>query len=431
MPCWFESDAMRKYLVAQVGSRRGYAVADAFAKAGMLEALYTDLCADLDPGRLLWRLGRRAFPGASRKLSGRRIPEALLGKARSFSTAALLYELEKVFAGRNRHRQGRALSRFGSRLGRTMARAGFGDATHLYTFLGDVTPLLQAARDKGIVTVTEIYIVLSSALLELEEVRKHPGLEEAMPSDLLAEAFAWLGEVLRLSDWLVVPSQAVLDDLVRNFGVKADRCLLVPYAAGDMWFQVENEPQPGRILFVGSAGLRKGIHTLGEAAALLSRRDYAFRVAGGVSEGVRSHPITHGLTFLGRVPRVDVVEEYRAADVFVLPSIAEGSAEVTYEALAAGIPVVTTAEAGSVVRDGVEGFIVPALDAGALADRLEHIVEDRELRARMAAAARLRAGEFTWGKYGERLVNALTLASAVESPARDGVALPAIPQWLR
>ena len=48
-----------------------------------------------------------------------------------------------------------------------------------------------------------------------------------------------------------------------------------------------------------------------------------------------------------------------SADVFVFPSLFEGSAVVTYEALAAGLPSVVTPSAGSVVRDGVEGFIVP------------------------------------------------------------------------
>ena len=75
----------------------------------------------------------------------------------------------------------------------------------------------------------------------------------------------------------------------------------------------------------------------------------------------------------------------RQADVFVFPSLFEGSAVVTYEALASGLPSVVTAEAGSVVRDGVEGFVVGARDVAALAARMETLGRDRELRARMAA----------------------------------------------
>jgi glycosyltransferase involved in cell wall biosynthesis len=107
------------------------------------------------------------------------------------------------------------------------------------------------------------------------------------------------------------------------------------------------------------------------------------------------------------VPRERIHEEFAAADVFVLPSLAEGSAEVTYEALAAGVPVVTTVAAGSVVRDGVEGRIVPERDPEALADAIARIVEDRDRRARMSVAARERARDYTWERYGERLVGAL------------------------
>ena len=113
------------------------------------------------------------------------------------------------------------------------------------------------------------------------------------------------------------------------------------------------------------------------------------------------------LDFLGRVPRLDISREYEVADVFVLPSLAEGSAEVTYEALASGIPVVTTAEAGSVVRDEIDGFLVPASDPVALAARVKLIVEDRELRERMAQAARERARDFTLAKYSNRLAAVL------------------------
>src|SRR5947207_337643 len=100
-------------------------------------------------------------------------------------------------------------------------------------------------------------------------------------------------------------------------------------------------------------------------------------------------------------------EEFAGADIVVLPSLAEGSAAVIYEALAAGLPIVTTPEAGSVVRDGIEGRIVPSRDPEALANAIAEIVKDREKRERMSHAARERAREFTWERYGERLIATL------------------------
>ena len=96
-----------------------------------------------------------------------------------------------------------------------------------------------------------------------------------------------------------------------------------------------------------------------------------------------------------------------SADVFVFPSLFEGSAVVTYEALASGLPSVVTPNAGSVVRDGLEGFIVPASQVNGLACRMEQLGSDTALRARMASAARSRALAFDWPRYHASLVAAV------------------------
>jgi alpha-maltose-1-phosphate synthase len=98
------------------------------------------------------------------------------------------------------------------------------------------------------------------------------------------------------------------------------------------------------------------------------------------------------------------------ADVFVFPSLFEGSAVVTYEALACGLPSVVTPNAGSVVRDDVEGFVVPPSDVEALAGRMERLGLDPDLRAEMAARARVRALEFDWPRYHSALIEALGTA---------------------
>ena len=100
-------------------------------------------------------------------------------------------------------------------------------------------------------------------------------------------------------------------------------------------------------------------------------------------------------------------DEFATADVFVLPTLAEGSAGVVYEALALGLPVITTRAAGSVIRDGVDGIIVPERDPVALANSIEAVIENRELRSRLSAAARVRAADYTVDRYGERMLSTL------------------------
>ena len=118
-------------------------------------------------------------------------------------------------------------------------------------------------------------------------------------------------------------------------------------------------------------------------------------------------PYLDEVEHLGRVGHAEMPARMAAADVFVFPSLFEGSAVVTYEALACGLPSVVTPNAGSVVRDGVEGFVVPARDVEALAERMERLGSDPALRARMSAEARARAEAFGWARYHAAVVDAM------------------------
>jgi glycosyltransferase involved in cell wall biosynthesis len=111
-----------------------------------------------------------------------------------------------------------------------------------------------------------------------------------------------------------------------------------------------------------------------------------------------------GLTWQAYTPELRAA--LQQADVFVFPSIEEGSALVTYDALACGLPVITTPNAGSVVRDEIDGLIVPIRDVGALAAALQRLREDRDLRERMGRSARTRAEEYPWSRYRHSLLAA-------------------------
>jgi glycosyltransferase involved in cell wall biosynthesis len=189
--------------------------------------------------------------------------------------------------------------------------------------------------------------------------------------------------------------------------------VVVPYGVNPGRFGVPHRPRRSagdrlRVLFAGEVRLRKGAPDLLEALRLHGPGRVEARLVGGVRLArKRLEPYAEVARFEGAVPRSRMRELFAWADVFVLPSLCEGSATATYEALAAGLPVVATPNTGSVVRDGVEGFLVPIRSPEAIADRLERLVSDRERLAAMSASARSRAAEFGWDRYGERLLAAV------------------------
>lgn len=407
-----------KLVVAHTGARRGYAVPSILETAGMLECFYTDICADVGLGRaltLVLELGLRTR--RLRRLASRRLPTNIVDKTTTFAMPNVKYYFSYRRSGAGAEAF-LANLRWQRELGDRMARSGFGEATWLHSFLDEFPTLIVAAKQQGLKVISEIYILLSSGRLLRDERRQFPGWEQDVPDfeKIGREAFG-TRVLFTHSDFILCPSESVRNDAIDNFGFHRQRSLVVPYGVGDAWFRVRNSPVRRRVLFAGTAELRKGIHYLGMAAEHFarSRSQYDFRVAGEVQKTVASQSVCRRLKFLGSVPRDEIAHEFTQADVFVLPSLAEGSAGVTYEALAAGVPVITTNAAGSVVRDGIEGRIVPERDPGALAHAIAEVTEDREKRDRMAHAARERAKEFTWERYGERLVTALKRFSMVKS----------------
>jgi len=106
---------------------------------------------------------------------------------------------------------------------------------------------------------------------------------------------------------------------------------------------------------------------------------------------------------ISHVPYSELPRYYQSADIFVYPSLHEGSALAIYEALASGLPVITTHNSGSVVRDGVEGFIVPIREIEALKERILFLYQNKDIREQMSSQARKRAESFTWQAYRQRL----------------------------
>jgi glycosyltransferase involved in cell wall biosynthesis len=193
-----------------------------------------------------------------------------------------------------------------------------------------------------------------------------------------------------LADLVLVNSRWSADALVRQ-GVPLSKIIVIPLAidlARDHLLVPVKPEGALKVLWLGSVILRKGIPYLVEAARRLRPQDIEFLLAGplGISaEAIRSFP--DNMKILGRVTRDQLSAIYRRAHVFVLPTISDGFAVTQLEAMAHGLPVVTTRNCGEVVTDGVDGLLVPARDSQALADALARLNDDRGLLSAMSANA--------------------------------------------
>jgi starch synthase len=271
---------------------------------------------------------------------------------------------------------------------------------------GSALHAARAAREIGAATILNQVVGHVAAAHEIfrEEAVLAPEFAETMvttPDWIVARHEAEIRE----TDGILVPSDYVRDTLVAR-GAPPERIHVLPYGVDIQRFQPapRQSDDKFRILFVGQLSQRKGIRYLLEAVKRLKLPDAELVLVGKMlgSESAFA-PYRGAFRHVTHVPYHEVHRLFQTADIFVYPSLHEGSAFATYEALASGLPIVTTKNAGAVARDGQEGFIVPIRDIAALMDRIERLHRDKNLRAAMGQAARRRAAEFTWAHYRERL----------------------------
>ena len=206
------------------------------------------------------------------------------------------------------------------------------------------------------------------------------------------------------------------EDIVRHFRVPREKIAVIYNGVDTSEFPLDGKPAARRFLreqfgirneetvflFVGSGFGRKGVGVLVDASVHLTRRGVPFRVIvvgkGNAGPYLR---VAHQGGAGGRIhftgPVAGARDFFLGADAFVFPTLYEPFSNACLEAMAAGLPVVTTAVNGAseVLREGESGYVVDdPLDADALADRMERLLSP-DRRASMGAAARRTAERHT------------------------------------
>lgn len=246
-----------------------------------------------------------------------------------------------------------------------------------------------------------------------EEARSVPSCLATLPLNSLPGWYERaMDEELALADYIIVPSRFAARTFI-EFGVSKERLVVIPLGVDTTLFAPGNRPERKafRVLFVGQLNQQKGLSYMlsafREADLPKAELVLAGRPHGNAARLARSA----GARVLGPVPRATLPRLYRASDVCVLPSLAEGFGLTALEAMACGLPTIvsTNTFADDVITDSRNGFVVPIREVTALAKRLALLHSDEEMRRRMGAEARATAEKLSWTAYGRRLVEAVSM----------------------
>ena len=213
------------------------------------------------------------------------------------------------------------------------------------------------------------------------------------------------------ADAILVNSDFVKATFVQN-GFPASSIYVVYLGVRQDFFGLKNDynlsQERVKILFTGGFGFRKGAEYALRAMQILDQEgiDYEFVVVGNASEAkslVEKYPISH-LNLVGFVPQDELKSYLSSSDIYLFPSLCEGCASSGMEALAAGLPVISTVESGLPITDGENGYVIPAKDAGAIAAAVVRLIEDQNLRQTIGQnAASIIRSEYSWEMYANNV----------------------------
>jgi glycosyltransferase involved in cell wall biosynthesis len=381
-----------KIAVAQLGARKHYQEPILFHEWGVLDTLYTDLYAG---NSWLTRVLRyhqlnKYLPATAKRFLDRY--DAKLNNAKITHFPWLAYRYAEALKRAESQSIASIYEKAGQDFCQHILDYGLGQANTIYGFNGASLGLFQYAKERGFRCVLDQTLAERTYfhfLLQEEESRwtdwvNHQFRPTALDVDLAKREM----QEQDLADQIVCGSSFVKESLVAR-GVPSEKIFVIPLGRINVR-STSSEEQPLchqkprqeslHILFAGSVGLRKGVPDLLHALCQLkSRIPFVCKIVGPIElKAEKVEEYSSICSFLGKVPRSKMPELYDWADVFVLPSICEGSAMVTYEALEYGLPVIATHNAGAISQNNFGCQEIPIRDPAAIADALTKVFYQKE-----------------------------------------------------
>lgn len=289
----------------------------------------------------------------------------------------------------------------------------------VYAYEDCAAQLFHVAERSGARRVYDLpiaYWELARRLLQ-EEAERYPDWEPTLGGT--RDSHEKLGRKTReleLAELVVCPSNFVLESLPQSVR-DTKTCVMIPFGSPSASIGSDGKDygMPLRVLFAGSMTQRKGLADVFAAMKLIGSSAVELVVMGSPLQPLAWYrERLPQFTFEAPRPHADVLRLMRSCDVLVLPSIVEGRALVQQEAMACGLPLIATRNAGGddLITDGETGFLVPIRAPEALAEKISWCAGNRESTYGMGIAAQRRAAQLTWRGYGEKVLAAIQALTA-------------------
>lgn len=410
------SDQCRGITVAMLGARMGYAVPKILQHAGVLDKFYTDFYSGYGIGRLLRLIPEPMRTRQIRRVLSRDAGGVPAGKIVAFNS----FGVEYVRRINEQGSKGRVETYLwgADEFSRLVDEVISWDTSAIFAFNTAALAFFNEADKHNVRKILEQtiapYAVETS--VRAAEQSRFPDWEPRLADSDAAKRYSEKERQELLSADLVICGSEYVRQCVGQLTNGVVRCSVVPYGVRHSEGQQEKKNalngRPLRALFAGTLCLRKGIQYVAECAKQMAGSVEFSAVGPSILSESAMKEVGRHIKIVGSVPRSEMKLYWEWADVLILPSLCEGSATVTYEALSAGVPVICTNETGSVVKDGVDGFIVEARDVDCMVKRLEQLMSEKDLLSEMSAAALSRREQLSVESYAHRLM---------ESISRDGL----------
>lgn len=241
--------------------------------------------------------------------------------------------------------------------------------------------------------------------------------EYHLPATLISNHIKGDGELydvyakeLELADLILCGSEFVKASCI-SFGIDEGKLRVIPYGADLSKFDYSKKKcklsEKIKVVFVGSVSYRKGADILLDVWQELIKRFCNIELHLFGNKQIEAPTNITNVFFHGFVNQEDLVEELRTAHISVLPTFFEGSSLAIYQSMAMGLAVVTTPNAGSIIKNKVNGLLVSYGNKVELFDTLCQLITDRNLREVLAQNALKDVKQYTWYQYGRSLSSIL------------------------